>query len=190
MMKMIKTVGIVSLSRGIIGENFISWHLILTVALSCCKTLLFFPGRFSAAALIPYMIFSMGSDTLICLCSVRNIGYSLIWRIGKVVSCSWNPVRKKVSEKNRKAWEHLKGTGLFDVVSGVLMGKPMIDVIGNSQVPVVCNINIGHAQPRCIIPFGFEAFFDAGKNYSICWQKNKFQACKLNWVIDKSYGEW
>ncbi len=73
----------------------------------------------------------------------------------------------------RKALEHLKGTGVFDVVSGVLIGKPMdeayeqeykqllIDVIEKPQLPIVCNINIGHAQPRCIIPFGVEAFVDA-----------------------------
>ena len=39
----------------------------------------------------------------------------------------------------------------------------LIDVIGNPQVPVVCNINIGHASPRCIIPFGVEASVDAKK---------------------------
>lgn len=73
----------------------------------------------------------------------------------------------------RRALEYLKGTGLFDVVSGVLVGKPMdeayeheyqqllIDVIEQPQLPIVCNINIGHAQPRCIIPFGVEAFVDA-----------------------------
>lgn len=77
--------------------------------------------------------------------------------------------------KYRKALELLKAKGLFDVVSGVLVGKPMdetymqeykkllADVIGNPQVPVVCNINIGHAEPRCIIPFGVEAVVDAEK---------------------------
>ena len=82
---------------------------------------------------------------------------------------------KMPPEKYRKALEYLKGTGVFDVVSGVLVGKPMdeayaqeykqhlIDVIGNPQVPVVCNINIGHASPRCIIPFGVEASVDAKK---------------------------
>ena len=71
------------------------------------------------------------------------------------------------------ALEYLKKKGVFDVVSGVLVGKPMdetyaeeykrhlIDVIGNPQLPVICNINIGHATPRCIIPFGVEAVVDA-----------------------------
>ena len=66
----------------------------------------------------------------------------------------------------------LKETGIFDVISGVLVGKPMnriyeqeykrilVDVIDNPNLPAVCNINIGHAQPRCIIPFGVEATVD------------------------------
>lgn len=80
---------------------------------------------------------------------------------------------KMPPEKYRKSLVHLKEIGVFDVVSGVLVGKPMdevyaqeykqhlIDVIGNPQVPVIFNINIGHAAPRCIIPFGVEAFVDA-----------------------------
>ena len=82
---------------------------------------------------------------------------------------------KMPPEKYRMALEYLKKKGVFDVVSGVLVGKPMdetyaeeykrhlIDVIGNPQLPVVCNINIGHATPRCIIPFGVEAVVDAEK---------------------------
>lgn len=82
---------------------------------------------------------------------------------------------KMPPEKYRKALEYLKEAGVFDAVSGVLVGKPMdvayaqeykqhlTDVIGNPQIPIVCNINIGHATPRCIIPFGVEAFVDAEK---------------------------
>jgi len=82
---------------------------------------------------------------------------------------------KMPPEKYRKALKYLKEKGIFDVVSGVLVGKPMdetyveeykrhlIDVIGDPRLPVVCNINIGHATPRCIIPFGVEAVIDAEK---------------------------
>ena len=80
---------------------------------------------------------------------------------------------KMPPEKYRMALEYLKKKGVFDIVSGVLVGKPMdetyaeeykrhlIDVIGNPQLPVVSNINIGHATPRFIIPFGVEAVVDA-----------------------------
>ena len=80
---------------------------------------------------------------------------------------------KMPPESYRRALEYLKGAGVFGAVSGVLAGKPMdrtyeeeykallTEVIGNPELPVVCNINIGHAQPRCIIPFGPEARVDA-----------------------------
>ncbi|MCR5755193.1 MAG: LD-carboxypeptidase [Acetatifactor sp.] len=73
----------------------------------------------------------------------------------------------------KKALEQLKATGLFDVVSGVLAGKPqdeiyadeykklLVEVIDNPKLPILFNVNIGHATPRCIIPFGVEAIVDA-----------------------------
>ena len=39
----------------------------------------------------------------------------------------------------------------------------LTEVIGNPALSVVFNLNIGHAMPRCIIPFGTEAVVDAGK---------------------------
>ena len=80
---------------------------------------------------------------------------------------------KMPPEKYRKALEYLKERGVFDAVSGVLMGKPMdgafeedykellVEVIDDPQLPVLCNINIGHALPHCIMPFGMDAAVDA-----------------------------
>lgn len=63
--------------------------------------------------------------------------------------------------------------GLFDVLSGVLVGKPidetysteycdlLVKVIDKPELPILYNINIGHATPRCIIPFGVNAHVDA-----------------------------
>lgn len=74
--------------------------------------------------------------------------------------------------KYRKAIATLKETGIFDVLSGVLVGKPvdetyqqeykqiLIEEINRSSLPIVCNVNIGHALPRCILPFGVEATVD------------------------------
>ena len=82
---------------------------------------------------------------------------------------------KPTPEKYRRALESLKGTGVFDAVSGVLAGKPMdetyaeeykqllVKVIDRPELPVVFNLNVGHAMPRCIIPFGVEAVVDAGR---------------------------
>ena len=76
---------------------------------------------------------------------------------------------KMSPEKYRKAIAALKETGIFKVISGILTGKPMDEIyareyrhiltaeIDDPDLPVVCNVNIGHAQPRCIIPFGIEA---------------------------------
>lgn len=77
-----------------------------------------------------------------------------------------------------KYYEHmlnnLKAKGIFDVVSGVIAGKPidevymeeykdiLLKVIDNPSLPVVYNINIGHSTPRCIIPLGVDATVDVG----------------------------
>ncbi len=80
---------------------------------------------------------------------------------------------KMPPEKYRNAVLALKETGIFDVISGVLVGKPMdeayaqeysrilTDTIRRPDLPIVCNLNIGHAQPRCIIPFGVKATVNA-----------------------------
>lgn len=76
-------------------------------------------------------------------------------------------------EKYERSLCYLKETGIFEVVSGILVGKPMnrvyekeynellVKVIDNPELPIVTNINIGHSLPRCIIPFGVPATVDA-----------------------------
>ena len=75
-------------------------------------------------------------------------------------------------EKYRAALTHLKNAGVFRAVSGVLIGKPMdrqyedeykqilVEVINDPKLSIVCNLNIGHAAPRCILPFGVRACVD------------------------------
>ena len=82
---------------------------------------------------------------------------------------------KPSPEKYRQALEYLKGKGVFEAASGVLAGKPMdetyaeeyrralTEVIDRPELPVVFNLNVGHAMPRCIVPFGVEAVVDAEK---------------------------
>ena len=82
---------------------------------------------------------------------------------------------KPKPEIYRRALEYLRGTGVFGAVSGVLAGKPMDEtyadeyrqllkeVIGKPDLPIIFNVNIGHAMPRCIIPFGVDAVVDAEK---------------------------
>jgi len=78
-------------------------------------------------------------------------------------------------EKYRHMIEALKNTGIFDVINGILVGKPMdemytkeyqeilIDVVNNPNLPIVWNLNVGHATPRAIVPFGVMARVDVEK---------------------------
>ena len=89
------------------------------------------------------------------------------WK-GRIILLESSEV-KMPPEKYRKALEYLKERGVFKAVSGVLVGKPMdgafeeeykellVEVIGDPELPILCNINIGHALPHCIIPFGVDA---------------------------------
>ena len=82
---------------------------------------------------------------------------------------------KPSPEKYRKSLEYLKAEGVFDAVSGVLVGKPMdeayseeykkllVSVIERPELPILYDLNIGHANPRCIMPFGIDAVVDAEK---------------------------
>ena len=95
------------------------------------------------------------------------------WR-GKILLLE-SSEEKMPPEKYRKALEYLKEAGIFGVISGVLVGKPMdlvyereyreelVGVIGDPELPIVCNLNIGHATPRCILPFGVPATVDVEK---------------------------
>lgn len=74
---------------------------------------------------------------------------------------------------------NLAAQGIFDVIAGVLFGKParrsryepykaalrrVIGVeAGRSDLPVLCNVNIGHAEPLCVLPLGVRARLDADR---------------------------
>lgn len=76
----------------------------------------------------------------------------------------------------------LKDKGVFDVVNGVLVGKPqdevyyneykeiIIKVIDDEKLPIVYNVNLGHATPRCALPYGVFAKVDM-KQKKIFWDK-------------------
>ena len=82
---------------------------------------------------------------------------------------------KPSPEKYRQALDYIRAEGVFGAVSGILAGKPMDETyadeyrqllkeaVGNPGLPIVFNVNIGHAMPRCIIPFGVNAEVDAEK---------------------------
>lgn len=78
-------------------------------------------------------------------------------------------------EKYRQALKYLKNAHVFEKITGVLVGKSvdesyekeykhaLVEIIDNPNIPIVYNINVGHALPRCIIPFGVDATVDTEK---------------------------
>ena len=93
------------------------------------------------------------------------------WR-GKILLLETSE-EKMSPEKYEKALRLLKNAGVLKAVSGILAGKPMdgayaeeykkllVSVTDDPALPIVFNINVGHASPRCIIPFGIYAEADA-----------------------------
>lgn len=82
---------------------------------------------------------------------------------------------KPAPELLRKELQTLKERGVFDAVSGILVGKPQdekyyeeykeiyAEVVENKELPILYNINFGHAMPRCVLPYGIEAEVDMEK---------------------------
>ena len=87
---------------------------------------------------------------------------------------------KMPPEAYRKALGFLKERGVFAAVSGILSGKAMdeawereyrellIEAVDDPGLPILVNLPVGHAQPRCIVPFGVEAAVDAERQ-RICF---------------------
>lgn len=92
------------------------------------------------------------------------------WR-GKILLLE-SSEEKMPPETYEKALFALKATGIFSVLSGILVGKPMdetyqaeyhrllVETIDDPKLPILANLNVGHALPRCIIPLGVEATVD------------------------------
>ena len=69
----------------------------------------------------------------------------------------------------------LKKEGVFDSISGIIVGKPMneryyeeyklvwCDIVNNSALPILYNVNFGHSAPRAILPYGAVVHVDAEK---------------------------
>ena len=91
---------------------------------------------------------------------------------------------KPTPELFEKEITMLKNRGVFDSVNGVLVGKPqdetfyqeykdiLIKVIDNDKLPIVYNVNFGHATPRCALQYGAVAKVDM-KLKKIYFEKDK-----------------
>lgn len=122
-----------------------------------------------------YDIFNNGrySDS-VQMCKQYEIFPSLEDWSGKILLLETSE-EKATPGKYKKMLQALKETGLFKVIHGIIVGKPMdekyaneykdvlIEVVNDPSLSIVCNINVGHATPRCIVPFGVFATVDVDR---------------------------
>lgn len=80
---------------------------------------------------------------------------------------------KMPPDKLRRVLEAIEETGAFDEIAGLLVGKPQDEryyedykqiyrsVLGRRGLPILYNVNFGHALPRTVLPYGAQARVDA-----------------------------
>ena len=110
-------------------------------------------------------------EDTVYLCQKYNLFPSLDEWKNKMLLLETSEERPK-PELFRKMILKLEEYGIFDVISGLIIGKPqneeyyeeykqiLLDEIKNKDLSIVYNINVGHSTPRCIIPFGVNAKVD------------------------------
>ena len=110
-------------------------------------------------------------EDTVYLCQKYNLFPSLNEWKNKILLLETSEERPK-PELFRKMILKLQEYGIFDVISGLIIGKPqneeyyneykqiILDEIRNKNLSIVYNINIGHSTPRCIIAFGVNAKVD------------------------------
>lgn len=116
-------------------------------------------------------------EDTVYLCQKYSLFPSLNEWENKILLLETSEERPK-PELFRKMILKLQEYGIFDVISGLIVGKPqneeyeeyyeeykqiLLDEIKNQDLSIVYNINVGHSTPRCIIPFGVDAKVDVEK---------------------------
>ncbi len=82
---------------------------------------------------------------------------------------------KPLPEEFERILTAFKDRGIFDVVCGIIAGKPQDEtyydeykeifkkVLTDKNVPVLYNVNFGHATPRCVVPYNITCRVDYDK---------------------------
>ncbi len=95
------------------------------------------------------------------------------WR-GKILFAETSEVMP-TPELLREYLDVLRAEGVFNNINGIIVGKPMNEkyyeeyknvwreVVDNDKLPILYNVNFGHAAPRTILPYGAAAHIDAEK---------------------------
>ncbi|WLR42570.1 LD-carboxypeptidase [Bacillus carboniphilus] len=84
---------------------------------------------------------------------------------------------KNMADQER-SYSMLKISGVFDQIEGLIIGKHehlndqhapfshdelLLEIIGDVNVPILINVDIGHTFPSHVFPIGIKASMDAGK---------------------------
>ena len=92
---------------------------------------------------------------------------------------------KSSPEKYKKMLEAIKEKGVFEMINGIIVGKPqdeayyeeyksvLKEVVDNPELPVLYNVNFGHAYPRCILPYGLKMEYNHSER-KIIFKENIF----------------
>ncbi len=82
---------------------------------------------------------------------------------------------KPSPDKLEEMLRALGSKGMFDYAEGIIVGKPQDEmfydeykevykkVLGDKNIPIMFNVNFGHAFPRCVIPYNVETTVDYTK---------------------------
>ncbi|MBS4535337.1 LD-carboxypeptidase [Clostridium sp. D2Q-14] len=93
---------------------------------------------------------------------------------------------KPTPEALEKELLALKRKRIFDVISGIIIGKPQDEqfyeeykgvyknVVNDKDLQILYNVNFGHAYPRCVIPYGIKTEIDLD-NKTIILKESLFQ---------------
>ena len=91
--------------------------------------------------------------------------------VGKILLLETSEEKMSPAQYRREL-QVLKDAGVFGAISGILAGKPMDEcyaeeyrailpeVVDDPELPIVWNLSVGHALPRCIVPLGVPAVVD------------------------------
>lgn len=79
---------------------------------------------------------------------------------------------KPTPEKVERMLTALKEQGIFKEINGMIVGKPqdevyyeeykkiLCEVVDDPTLPILYNVNFGHATPRCVLPYGMQVKLD------------------------------
>lgn len=96
---------------------------------------------------------------------------------------------KPSPEKLEKELMTLKQTGIFSVINGIVVGKPQDEVyyeeykkiykqvVSDDTLPILYNVNFGHAYPHCALPYGIHTTVDLTEK-TISFNESYFQTTK------------